>query len=952
MRYEQDDESIIDTKIPLEMKKKFEDEYIIIEDISISKKVKIYKVRSKKDRLTIRTMHHIQKSSFCNLNDDKIMAKEFELLSSLDHPNIVKLITFYTYNMNFNIISEYFKEGSLDMKIKKHKIFTESQAKYVCKQLLNGIKYLNDHNLVHTDINPDIIYIKDIVKKNNEELYNVKILQFGSSSINIHKTNNSLYYMAPELTIGKYHQTSDIWSIGVIIYQMIFDDFPFKGYKEEEIVYNIQKLKPDLINKDASPYVKNLIKKMLIKDPFKRITVDECLKHDWFSAVADKYKKSNNNLTEMIKFKKFGDSNVSGYSGEFHKGNKYEEINTDIKKKYSKKISQKIEKNKKNEKEKAINDKKILENSENSRSIESRTSSSIIESDSDESKTDSSDSYSDSKSNSSSSVSYSSFSPARCRSNSICMKPKIYSEFGHNHKHKKKKKKRKSKSKYYEKYEKYKNNKSIKGKLKSKFVTKKSQPDIDLNEMKDNKNNENEKEINTNEDNNNNKKKVVQLRSLNETEKKTEGNNSPEKGLIRFSKVNKKELLKHISLKHKRQLITGTNSSFFKKSYSLSILDASSDKSNGQKLSPLLIDSIKYMKYNIQIKYYKAKEMEKISKLLDNIIENKKKINLNNNNNDNGNNGNNIINGNANGSNIKIYATYNDLYIGFLNYIGQKRFFLDSYSDNKKMFADLSNYINENKKNGNIINTKYDKDDFIRILITFKEKFLENRLKLSYQKLKKSNVTEIFSCLNEIEQKSELNYFKKYFNEIKNLIMKNKFKEIYLFYEYKNLIINSITNIFNKEIKEKREKEKQKKERQKYSKEKDRQSKEKDRHSKDKDRHSKDKDRYSKDKDRYSKDKDRYSKDKDKFSKEKDRHSKEKEKKYKEDEKAMNFKGKSISPENFRDKGIKGIIRIVTKKENDKFRNNVYHIDSYDKNIRNKNNTILNKETKLTKDFD
>ena len=934
MRYEQDDESIIDTKIPVEMKKKFEDEYIIIEDISISKKVKIYKVRSKKDRLTIRTMHHIQKSSFCNLNDDKIMAKEFELLSSLDHPNIVKLITFYTYNMNFNIISEYFKEGSLDMKIKKHKIFSETQAKYVCKQLLNGIKYLNDHNLAHTDINPDIIYIKDIVKKNYEELYNVKILQFGSSSINIHKTNNSLYYMAPELTIGKYHQTSDIWSIGVIIYQMIFDDFPFKGYKEEEIVYNIQKSKPDLINKDASPYVKNLIKKMLIKDPFKRITVDECLKHDWFSPVADKYKKSNNNLTEMIKFKKFGDSNVSGYSREIHKVTKYEETNTDKKKNYSKKISKKTEKLKKIEKEKAINDKKILDNSENSRSIESRTSSSIIESDSDESKTDSSYSYSDSKSSSSSSVSYSSFSPARCRSNSICMKPKIFSEFEHKKKNKKKQNKRKSKSKYYEKYDKIKTNKSIKSKLKSKFISKKSQPDIDLNEIKDNKNNENEKKINTNEDNIN-KKKVVQLKNLNETEKKTEENNSPGKGLIRFSKVNKKELIKNISLKHKN-LNNGTNTTFFKKSYSLSILDASSDKSNGQKLSPLLIDSIKYMKYNIQIKYYKNKEMEKISKLFDNIVKNKKKINLSKNEDNKGNNGN-IINGNDNGSNIKLYATYNDLYIGYLNYIGQKRFFLDSYSDNKKMFADLSNYINENKKNGNIINTKYDKEDFIRILITFKEKFLENRLKISYQKLKKSNVTEIYSCLNEIEQKSELNYFKKYFNEMKNLMMKNKFKEIYLFYEYKNLIINSVINIFNKEFKEKREKEKQKKEKQKFSKEKDRQSKEKDKHSKEKDRHSKEKEKHSKEKDRINRDKDRF--------------SKGKEKKYKEDEKEVNIKGKSISPEYFKDKGIKGIIRVVTKKENEKNRNNVYHINSYERNIKSKNNTI-NNETKLNKDSD
>ena len=167
-----------------------------------------------------------------------------------------------------------------------------------------------------------------------------KILQFGSSNINIHKTNNSLYYMAPELTLGKYHQTSDIWSIGVIIYQMIFDDLPFKGYKEDEIIYNIKKLKPDLIHKDASPYVKKLIKKMLIKDPFKRITVDECLKHDWFSSAADKYKKNNNSLNNYNnKIKKLHESNLSGFSGAFLKGNKVvETVNTDIKKQYNRKV--------------------------------------------------------------------------------------------------------------------------------------------------------------------------------------------------------------------------------------------------------------------------------------------------------------------------------------------------------------------------------------------------------------------------------------------------------------------------------------------------------------------------------------------------------------------------------------------------------------------------------------
>ena len=232
----------MDINLNRRKKKKFEDESTILEELLISKKVKIYKVQSKKDRLTCRMMHCIQKSSFCNLNDDKIMTREFELLSKLYHPNIIKLFTFYTTDINFNIISEYLKEGTLDSKIKKHKIFTEKQVKYVGKQLLSVVKYLNENNLVHTDITPDIIYIKDIVTEGKQELYNIKILQFGSSTINIHNTNNSLYYMSPELISNKYHQTSDIWSIGVILYQMLYDNLPFKGYKEDEIINNIKKL--------------------------------------------------------------------------------------------------------------------------------------------------------------------------------------------------------------------------------------------------------------------------------------------------------------------------------------------------------------------------------------------------------------------------------------------------------------------------------------------------------------------------------------------------------------------------------------------------------------------------------------------------------------------------------------------------------------------------------------
>ena len=724
--------------------------------------------------------------------------------------------------MNFNIISEHFKEGSLDTKIQKHKIFSENQAKYVCKQLLSGIKYLNEHNLVHTDINPDIIYIKDIIKIDNEELYNVKILQFGSSSINIHKTNNSLNYMAPELINNKYHQTSDIWSIGIILYQMIFDDLPFKGYKEDEIINNIMKLKPDIINKDASPYVKNLLKKMLNKNPFKRITVNECLKHDWFSISSDKYKKINNNVSSNDNLKKFFLSHISGYSGEFVKGNKTEEdININLKKEGNKKTNKIEEKEK--EKEKKINEKHFLENSQNSDSIEEE-SSSILSDETEENKEKE-------DSNSDSSFSYSSFSPARCKSNSICFRTKnIFSELG-----KKSKKNHKNKNIKKNENEISKNNRNDFTHKKNEKKLKEKKDEKIIDEKKNRKKVEKKKDENQKEKISNNK--------LNNLISNDDNNNIQEKNIEDLIKLKKKEIIKHISLTNKRLLFHDSNNSFLKRSFSLSILDDSSDKSNGQKLSPLLIDIMKYIKYNIQFTYYKIKEVEKIGKIFDKIINNKKKSNINNN---------------------KIKISYDDLFRGYLTYIGQKIFLLDSYSENKKIFIDLSKYINEDKKNGNIINTLYEKEDFIRILLIFKEKYLEYRFKNSYQKLKKSNVNEIFNLLNEIDQKIEFNYYKKYFNEIKNLIMKNRLKEIYLFYEFKNLIIISIKNIFNKELKEKKEKDKQKKEREK-----------------------------------------------------------------------QNKTIKNYSFENPKNNGIKGIIRVVTKRDNSKSQNKVYHINFYDKKAKN-----------------
>ena len=265
---------------------------------------------------------------------------------------------------------------------------------------------------------------------------------------------------------------------------MIFDDLPFKGYNEDEIINNIIKLKQNLMNKDASPYVKNLIKKILHKNPFKRISVTECLKHDWFSIKAGKNKKSNNNVSinnTSDNLKKFFVSHISGISGEFIKESKNEkEINTDIK---SKKM--KINKKEGNEKEKKINERNIFADSLCSESM--REESSCIISDSEESQESKEES-----SDSNLSKSYSSFSPSRSKSNSIYVKSKnILSEMG---------KKNNNLKKNYKKKDK-KNEKSPKKTQNeienedNKIISKDNNDTIKENNIDDNNNNNNNESI-------------------------------------------------------------------------------------------------------------------------------------------------------------------------------------------------------------------------------------------------------------------------------------------------------------------------------------------------------------------------------------------------------------------------------------------------------------------------
>ena len=220
--------------------------------------------------------------------------EEIEKLKQFDHPNIVKLFEYFIDNDKYLLITEYCRGGDLFRVIKKKKKFSELSAVYIMFQIFRALIYChNTIHLAHRDIKPENIVI---FKKNNtatEDLYDVKLIDFGiAKKLDINnkkmddKIKGSLYYMAPEVFGKKSDEKCDIWSCGVVLYLLVTGKYPFNGKDQKEIIRNIKEgrfsFPEDIIDK-LSNELRDLIKNCLQVNPAKRLSAKEALKHPIFN---------------------------------------------------------------------------------------------------------------------------------------------------------------------------------------------------------------------------------------------------------------------------------------------------------------------------------------------------------------------------------------------------------------------------------------------------------------------------------------------------------------------------------------------------------------------------------------------------------------------------------------------------------------------------------------------
>ena len=253
-----------------------------------------------------------------NLNSNsenmKKIKYETNLMKKLNHPNITKILELFEDKEYILIIMEYINGGNLFSFLKKHRKVSEKTAKLLYRQIILGIKYMHEQGIVHRDIKLENI----LIDLNN----NIKICDFGIGRV-LSSPAQPLFdqcgtpmYIAPEILLcskekGYKGFPVDIWSSGIVLYILLSGTLPFSFKNSSESISesneskideennNSTELQYSIINKEPkkieniSKEGEDLLKKILKKNPEKRITCEEILNHPWMKGISNKSLDSN-----------------------------------------------------------------------------------------------------------------------------------------------------------------------------------------------------------------------------------------------------------------------------------------------------------------------------------------------------------------------------------------------------------------------------------------------------------------------------------------------------------------------------------------------------------------------------------------------------------------------------------------------------------------------------------
>ncbi|XP_061594838.1 calcium/calmodulin-dependent protein kinase type IV [Cololabis saira] len=239
--------------------------------------------------------------------DKKIVRTEIGVLLRLSHPNIIQLKEIFETDTDIALVLELVTGGELFDRIVERGYYSERDAAHVIKQILEAVAYLHENGVVHRDLKPENLLYADLTLDAP-----LKIADFGLSKIIDEQVTMKTVcgtpgYCAPEILRGNaYGPEVDMWSVGVILYILLCGFEPFFDPRGDQYMYS------RILNCDyefVSPWwdevslnAKDLVSKLIVLDPHKRLSVREALQHPWVLGKAARFSHMDTTQRKLQEF--------------------------------------------------------------------------------------------------------------------------------------------------------------------------------------------------------------------------------------------------------------------------------------------------------------------------------------------------------------------------------------------------------------------------------------------------------------------------------------------------------------------------------------------------------------------------------------------------------------------------------------------------------------------------
>ncbi|XP_070704824.1 myosin light chain kinase, smooth muscle [Pempheris klunzingeri] len=234
--------------------------------------------------------------------------KEIELMNYLHHPKLVQCLAAYDHRPEMVMVMEFIAGGELFERIVDDSFeHTEPASVHYMQQILEGIAYMHQQNIVHLDLKPENIVCVDTTGTS------VKIIDFGlasrlDGSTPLKVMHGTPEFVAPEV-IGyePVGLATDMWSIGVICYILLSGESPFQGNSDAETLALVTAAQWEFDEEsfdEITDEAKNFISSLLNKDTRRRMSCGEALVHPWMAAFDSGDLATTKNLSKE-KMKRF-----------------------------------------------------------------------------------------------------------------------------------------------------------------------------------------------------------------------------------------------------------------------------------------------------------------------------------------------------------------------------------------------------------------------------------------------------------------------------------------------------------------------------------------------------------------------------------------------------------------------------------------------------------------------